>query len=299
MKTIIIRLSMFVLGALLVTSLCIFGVHLPYQRAYALTHPQRFPVLTRPKGIHGYQEVAFQTSDGLTLQGWYVPPENGAVIIFVHGLGANRTILLSEAHLFAQRGYGLLLFDLRNSGNSQGDVSTLGMLETEDVLAAVDFVQSQTGPDSPLALVGHSMGSAAVLLAAARAPQVDCVVTISAFTSLEENIADSIQTFTGLPAFPFAPLVIFWGQQQTGLDISRVRPIDALANIGPRPILFIHGQRDDMVSVRNSQRLYDAYTGPKELYILPQASHSDFGLDDSPQSSRRLIQFLKACLGQP
>lgn len=293
------RLALFGIVSMLLAGAVTIGGYIPYQAAYSLAHPQRYPVTMKPKGIKGYQDVSFQTSDGLTLEGWYVPPKNGAVIIFVHGLGANRTIMLPEAHLFAQRGYGLLLFDLRNSGNSQGEITTLGALETLDVRAAVQFVRSQTNSITPLVLVGHSMGSAAVLLTAAEEPQVACVVTVSAFSDTRENVGEIVEGLTGLPAFPFGPLVIFWGQIQTGQNMHAVRPMDALPKINPRPILFVHGALDSVIPAYNSQRLYDAYTGPKEIHILPQAGHANFWDDPAQEFPRYLFQFVKGCVNLP
>ena len=293
------RLVLFGLTSLLLVSTLVFGIYLPYQRAYELVHPARISVPAQPEDLAGYQDVEFQTSDGLTLKGWYAPPQNGAVVIFVHGHASTRTALLDEARLVTAQGYGVLLFDLRNHGQSDGNITTLGDLETLDVLRAVEFVQAQTRPDSPLALVGHSMGSAAVLLAAAQAPQVDCIVTLSAYTSVEDNISDGVRQLTGLPPFPFAPLVVFFGEQQAGIDIHAVRPIDALPKISPRPILFIHGAQDPLILVHNAERLYEAASQPKQLYILPEAGHANFFEAEPEAYPRHLLDFLQSCLLQP
>ena len=178
------------------------GLYLPYMKAYGLVHPTRIVPDRFPHAA--YQNVQFSTSDGLRLSGWYIPPQNGALVIFVHGLNANRTELLDEADFITAAGYGALLFDLRNHGESEGNVTTMGLDEVRDVQAAAAFARQTAGLDSPLALFGHSMGGATVLLAAVKIPEIRAVIAESAYTSVDDNIAEGVRGLTGLPSFPFA-----------------------------------------------------------------------------------------------
>jgi alpha-beta hydrolase superfamily lysophospholipase len=274
------------------------GIYLPYGRAYGLVHPARAPIERTPAnvGISSYQDVQFVTADGLTLYGWYVPPRNGAVVVFVHGLGGNRTELLDEAGFITAKGYGALLFDLRNHGKSEGNVSTLGLYEVRDIEAAVAFVRQTAEPDAPVAAFGHSMGAATVLLATAAISEIDAVIAESAFTSVEDNISDSVQVLTGLPAFPFAPLVVFFGQREAGVDISAVRPVDIIASISPRAVLLIHGDLDATIPVRNAYALYEAAAEPKELYVLPGVGHGGFLWAQPEEYPKRILAFLEKYL---
>jgi pimeloyl-ACP methyl ester carboxylesterase len=287
----IVRFALFGLASLLVF-LVAAGVSLASQRAYDLVHPPRVSAQARA----GYENVVFSSTDGLTLRGWYAPPVNGATIIFVHGHAANRAAFQDEALLAQEQGYGILLFDLRNHGLSEGDVTSMGLLEARDVLGAIGFVQSRAGTDSALGLVGQSMGSAAVLLAAAQSPAVDCVVAMSAYTSVEDNISQGVESLTGLPAMPFAPLVIFFGQAYSGVDIQAVRPVDVLNQISPRPLLFVHGEKDSLILVENAHSLYRAAREPKELYVLPNAGHGGFYQAQPIVYPARLFGFFQACL---
>jgi uncharacterized protein len=289
------KLAIFGVTWLLILLLLVFGLYIPYLKAYGLVHPARtFPGRTPAEaGMPEFQSVEFPSSDGLKLRGWYIPSKNGAVVIFVHGHGANRSEFLDEAALVTRRGYGALLFDVRNHGESEGERTTLGLIEVNDVEGAVEFVHAQPDADATrIALFGHSMGGAIVLLAAAQMPEIAAVITQSAYSSIEDNIAEGVQELTGLPPFPFAPLVIFFGQREAGVDIRAVRPVDVIRQIGPRPVLLIHGENDALIPVQNAQRLYDAAQEPKQLYILPGTAHGGFLQAAPDEYPRRTLAFL-------
>lgn len=295
------KLLTFGLVSLVIALVVTFGLYIPYLKAYNLVHPERkvFEHFPADVGIANAEDVQFVTSDGLTLKGWYVPPKNGKLVVFVHGLGGDRTELLDEAGFIVAHGYGALLFDMRACGRSEGEITTVGYSERRDVRAAIDFARSRAGADSPVALIGHSMGGGLVLLATAEMPDVAAVIAESPFTTLEDNISDGVRSLTGLPPFPFAPLVVFFSEQQTGVNIRSVRPLDVIGQISPRPILLIHGAKDTIIPVENSYRLYAAAGEPKQLYILPEVWHGGF-LQAEPQVfPATILRFLDKYLPDP
>jgi fermentation-respiration switch protein FrsA (DUF1100 family) len=289
----VILLTLF--AALLFTGAAVAGVlWITHARAYAIVHPARQPITASPEsiGIMNYQLATFDSLDGLTLKGWYMPSQNGAVIIFIHGHGGSRTGLADEALAMIQQGYGALVFDLRNNGESQGNVTTFGLLETLDVRGAVDFVKAQPGVDADrIGVLGQSMGGATAIMSAARIPEIRAVVAESAYTSMEDNITNGVQRLAGLPAFPFAPLVIFWGQREAGINISEVRPVDEIASLSPRPVLIVHGERDDLIPVENAHHLYQAAQEPKELYLIPNAGHTNFVHAGGEAYVQKIVEF--------
>lgn len=275
---------------------------LAQRNARQLIHPERSYPERSPDdfGIETWETVQFANNEGLMLTAWYISPTSkteGATVIFVHGYSGNRGNLLSQAAMLVEQGYGALLLDLRNHGDSEGDLTTMGLLEIYDVQAALDFVLAQPGvnPDR-IGLVGHSMGGATVIRAAARLPEIDAVVAESSFTSLEENVVEGVRMIAKLPAFPFAPLVVWFGELEAGLNIDEVRPIDDVDEIAPRPILFIHGEKDHLVSVENSYKLYEAAAEPKELYVIPGANHIDPLLFEDGEFEERFTDFFNRYL---
>jgi fermentation-respiration switch protein FrsA (DUF1100 family) len=249
-------------------------------QALALVHPGRnLPAVTAAELGLPSQDIVLTTSDGVDLSGWYIPPcrSQGAVIIYVHGIGGNRGQLLAQAALLYERlGIGALLFDLRNHGQSELSVTTLGLNEVMDVEAAFAWLQTQQEVDpARIGLNGLSMGAATVIRAGARIPEAQFVIAQAAYTSLDDNIAQGVQGLTGLPPFPFAPLLIAFGEAEAGVRIRDVRPIDDVSRIAPRPLLLIHGDQDTLVLPRNSEALYAAAGEPKQHYVIVGGGHDN------------------------
>ena len=274
------------------------GFIIPLTMALFVLHPIR----TRPQhtpatfGIAAWEEVSFRSSDQIELRGWFILPDpngDGATLVFAHGLGGNRGQLLHDAAVLVAKGYGALLFDLRNHGTSGGTITTLGYAEADDVQNAFAYLltRREVNPEK-IGLVGYSMGGAAALRAAVQLPQVKAVVAESTYNSLEDNIASGVLTQTGLPAFPFALFMLWLGERLTGLKIHQVRPIDDVLRIAPRPVLLVHGAKDHMVHAFNSIKLYNATEGPRGLYILPNIRHAELSSVDPNEFATRVTGFL-------
>jgi dipeptidyl aminopeptidase/acylaminoacyl peptidase len=287
------NLFLFGLTALL-ASLGVLGIRLAHQRAMWLVHPGRSTSHRTPEdvGIAQWREVDFQSADGLSLSAWIVPPQNGATVILVHGHGGNRAQLLDDAAILVENGYGALLIDLRNSGGSEDGLTTMGYLEILDVGGALAFLSAQPENDPQrIGLLGHSMGGATAILAAAQYPEIKAVIAESSFTSVEDNISDSLQALTGLPPFPFAPLVVWFGEREAGLDISQVSPLDRIGAISPRAVLIVHGELDELIPARNAHQLFAAAGEPKELYVIPNAGHGGLPQAQPEEYRKRVVGF--------
>ena len=277
---------------LLLTALAGF-VH---SRARRLVAPPRNITHQTPAdfGIATWEEVTFRTDDGLQLSGWYIPPqtEDGAALIYVHGLGSNRSALLDQAAMLAKQGYGALLFDLRAHGRSEGEKSSWGLTEVADVQAALAFLQRQTAVDpNKIGIIGHSMGGAIAIRAAAQLPELRLVVAESAYTNFANNTRRLTVSFARLPEWT-APLIMPWAEWIAGVDSRQLAPLQEVASLSPRPILFIQGGHDKTVHVSNGSTLYDTAVSPKERLLIPEAGHNNLFETDPELMSKRLRRFL-------
>jgi fermentation-respiration switch protein FrsA (DUF1100 family) len=258
-----------------------------------LTNPMATRRLPSQRPIdHGmiYDEVTAKTSDGLSLAGWFVPPKNGAIILLQHGYKSARGEMLNEAAMLYRHGYGALITSLRTHDMSDGALISFGKHEMKDLEAWYALARTLQGVDpARIGIVGNSLGGTLAIEFAAGEPGVKAIVANSAFSSLSDTVETSVKFFTGLPPFPFAPLITFWAEREGGFrreDVDATRWID---RISPRPVLLMQGGKDVVISIGSGQRLYDAAVAPKELWFEPDVSHARFDTERPDEYERRVV----------
>jgi fermentation-respiration switch protein FrsA (DUF1100 family) len=266
-------------------------------RAHTLiTNPRatrHLPTKT-PADLHlPYTNVTVTTADGLTLVGWDLPSQNRAEIVFLHGYKDHRGTMLNAAALYQRHGYGVLLASVRAHDQSDGEQISFGHREMQDVEAWYRYVVSRPGIDpNDIGILGVSMGGSLAIEYAAQNPHIRAVVADSAFSSLDDTVTTSVKFFTGLPAFPFVPLIRLWAEREGGYDFSEIDAKQWIGHISPRPVLLMQGGADVVISPRSGELLYEAAGEPKELWFEPTLGHARF-LDDLPQEyERRVMGFL-------
>lgn len=272
-------------GAILLLFVAGVGV-ISFKVGWKLMHPPRKPVDMKPEqfGVKQFEEIAFPSrEDRIQLSGWYfAAAENGfaskgSTLIIAHGYSQNRLEphlpALSLAARLLAAGYDVLMFDFRNAGLSEGEVTTVGLREQHDLLGAVDYVVKHH-PGQRIGLIGFSMGAATSLLAAAQDKRVEAVVADSPFYSLYEYLDENLPNWTGLPRFPFNWIMMTFIPLLLKANARAVNPSAAVKRFAPKPILFIHGTGDTTIPHANSERLYRmADSKSSELWLVPDAGH--------------------------
>jgi dipeptidyl aminopeptidase/acylaminoacyl peptidase len=242
-------------------------------------------------GIAGY--------GGTRLSGTFFAGRSRATIILSHGYGAHQGEMIPWADFLVRAGYSVFTYDMRARGGSGGDAITLGALEQHDLIAIVDHLVGRPDVDpARLGALGLSLGGAVTLMAAARDRRIGAVVDDCGFSDVGRAIGTAYERFIGLPAFPFAPLSVLIGEIRTGLRLSQSRPMDVVARIAPRPLLIIHGAEDREIPVAHSRRNHAAANAPKELWIVPGASHGQSREVAGPEYERRVVAFFRQHLGE-
>jgi fermentation-respiration switch protein FrsA (DUF1100 family) len=290
-------LGAFLLGLL---GLAVAGlvVGLSWWQVDAFLHPpRRLPDLSpRDRGL-AYRDVSFGATDGLTLRGWYLPSRNGAAILLGHGFGGHRR--LAPAVLLGRHGYGVLAFDWRAHGASDGDLSSLGYHEVQDVAGGLAWLQAQPEVDpGRIGMLGESMGAVVAIRAAAQMPAIGAVVAVAPYPTAEEALRN-VWRGTGLPAFPFVPLQIAIGRWRTGLDLDDLDTLGHVSAISPRPILILAGGQDPITGPDAGQRFYAAAGEPKALWFEPSLGHLSFLAVYPAEYERCVVGFFdRALLGE-
>lgn len=269
-------LKRLLVSLLIITVVLVFGV-LPYLFAVLITNAGTRPIdraLTSSPAEFGadFKDVEFQSADGIKISGWLLASRGrGATIIYSHGLFRSRREMLDRAAVLWKLGYGALLYDERNHGESGKARTSLGYLERLDALGAVRFLRETNGEKEKLVLFGISMGATADLLAAAESNEVSAVVSDSAFLSLEETVAHHVRLFFRIPAFPIANEIEFFVERRAGFDGEDLNALEAVKRIGDRPVLFIAGERDKRIPPDIARRLHAASISQKSDLLIIDA----------------------------
>lgn len=240
-----------------------------------------------------YRDVNFPDSAGLVLRGWWIPGTQHRTVVMVHGWTSSRQEPMSRAGYLHSAGYNLLVFDLRGHGASDGGYTTLGWSEPDDVRAAVRVAHAQD--PGPVALLGYSMGASAAIEAAASGADVNAVVEDSGFASALDVVRWTFTRTTRLPAHPFADPLLALSAADLGVDLARIRPVDAAAKL-TKPLLVILGTADTMVPPAQGYALFDAAPGPKQLLVVPGAGHVGAYSSAPALYGRAVLNFLAAYL---
>jgi len=263
----------------------------PASLSYVFTHVARGFVPAPELGAP-YEEVSFTTSDGLELQGWYVPSKNrAAVIAFPGRRGPQR-----PARMLARHGYGVLLFDRRGEGESEGDPNIFGWHGERDLRAAVAYLQSRSDVDDDrIGGIGLSVGGEMMLEAAAESDGLEAVVSEGAgIRSLREAVAipDTRPRIEGiLEQAVMTPSVALFSNSMPppGLD-------DLVSRIAPRPVFFIYAVPGQGGEAELTQTFYDAAREPKAIWRVPGSGHTG-GIEAQPaEYEERVVGFFDRAL---
>jgi dienelactone hydrolase len=183
-----------------------------------------------------HEDVSFETTDGVRLSGWYVPSKNGAAILIVHGGGGDRNGDRLHAAMLARAGYGVLLYDARGRGESQGAPDAYGWTWGPDVDAAATWLEHQPHVHRVGAL-GLSTGADVLIAAASRRRDIRAIVADGATT---ESLTDVRRISHGgdLIAVPF--FAVQYAAAEVLEQHRQMPPLEKLAaEVPPTPILFI------------------------------------------------------------
>lgn len=277
----------------------LFTLALPYVMAAVMTYRPKVALTDDPKTQLGfdYETAEFTSSDGLRLRGWWIPAGPRALaapdgdiddeqwgrrsVLVCHGLGANRSNQLILCRALVPAGYNVLAFDFRAHGESAGQLTTFGDRERCDVLGAVRWLRSEHPRQSRKIFgLGASMGAAALVAAAAddspEGQAIDALALYAGYDDLQK-LARSItrQRFI-FPTDWLAMNVSFpMASLQTGTDLGDFSPGELVRKIWPRPVLFIHGQHDEIIPFERGQALYESADIPKWHVWLDRGDHNN------------------------
>lgn len=266
-----------------------------------MTLPEKFSALAtgvdlprRPNLVTpdtSFEQVLIESVD-VRISCWKLPSpaKLGTVAIF-HGYAGNKSSMLDKAYEFLRMGYDVLLVDFRGAGDSNVNYTTIGYFEAEEVAAVYKHLKDE-GEDS-LILFGTSMGAVAIMKAI-HDHQLDpsAVILECPFGNMYTTVKARFKIM-GVPAFPIAGLLTFWGGMQHGFWAYSHNPEEYAKNIKV-PVLLLYGEKDDRVSREETETIFDNLKGIKTLRTYPMAGHENYLLKYRKKWKADVVQFLKS-----
>jgi fermentation-respiration switch protein FrsA (DUF1100 family) len=247
-------------------------------------------VVPEPNLGGDFEEVSLTTDDGLELSGWYVPSRNrAAVIAFPGRKGPQR-----QTRMLVRHGYGVLLFDRRGEGDSEGDPNALGWNGTRDIEAALAFLRDRPDVDpGRIGGIGLSVGGELMLETAAQTDALKAVVSEGAgIRSVREAaLAPWDAKWLAVPIWAASTV----GTAVFSDDAPPPNLNDLVERIAPRPVFLIHakgGQGGEELS----QDFYESAREPKVVWEAPEGGHVGAAEATPREYERRVVGFFDGAL---
>lgn len=250
-------------------------------------HPNRFPGSATPAD-HGlnFEPLKLRTSDGVTLDAWFVPHASSKkAVVVCHGYPMDKSDVLGLTHFLAS-GFNLLYFDFRATGRSGGYWLTGGPREALDIDAAVEWLKARGLAD--IGAYGFSMGAASVLQAPN--PAIKARVADAPYAELDAALRRAF-AFLGPLRRPVLAGISFWGRVFFGRSTGSVSPARAAAGL-KTPVLLIHGTADRVLGPGQS-RAIKAAAPAAELWIVDGAGHGETRGAAGAEYDRRVADFFR------
>jgi uncharacterized protein len=258
-----------------------------------------------------FEDITITSPDGIRLAAWWIPADlpEAPVIVMIHGVGSCRRdpVMLLPAGMLHRNGFAVVMVDLRD----QGDSTVLdgrfagGTDEYLDVLGAWDWARARGFPASRIGLFGESNGASTVVIAAGAEPLVAATWEDSGYADPWTAVAEEVRRH-GFPE-ALVPGARLWGLLN-GIDLDRHRPIDAVAAIGNRPLMIVHGLADTRVDPHHALDLSHALAtargspgsdSPPWLWLVPGAEHLRASFTAPAEYEHRLVNFFGTTLTSP
>lgn len=294
----VLRLSLFSVFALIFVFLAVL-IYMNYASFKAESAPAPSQVDIPADLPFKVEEVTFQSEDGLKMAGWFVPSQNGATIILLHPYDGNRLTMRWHAEQLVGAGYGVLIYDERASGESEGTYRSYGWEDPRDVGGALNFLREQKNVNmDKVGIAGCSIGAQIALQSAVRYSELGAIWADGPSTVRADDMPAPQHPLVAL--FKFGAYIADW-TYEVNLGLKAPPPlITTIDQIAPRPIMLVGGGKplDFAGNEERNVRKYAEYAGTNaQIWIIPEAVHCD-GPDMQPELyAQKMIAFFNGVFG--
>ncbi len=239
------------------------------------------------------EQVSITTEDGIVLSAWYVPNGGKNAVITLSGISADRRQLVPTAETYINWGFSALLPDLRGTGESGGDLVSIGYHERKDLVACVHWLQNKGL--KVIGAHGFSLGAATVCFAMKELPDLGFAVVESSYDTMKDA-TDHRLDMVYMPHFIGWPWSYFLGHR-IGADFADISPVRYVP-YAKCPTLVMSGDSEGILTPSETTALYEKCgSSRKEMHFFKNGHHRPSITDFPDESRSTLRQFLTEEVG--
>lgn len=267
----VIKFTLIAVAFIILLSLWVFYLAIRPIRITSTTTPAYFGIT--------YENISIQTTDGITIKGWFVPNKNphAPTIILLHGYPADKGDIL-PSRIFLHKKYNLLFIDFRYLGESGGHYSTIGKDEILDLRAALDYLNKRNIHE--VAVWGLSMGGAVALMTAPGTKEIKGIIAESPYARLDW-LADSHYPIPGMD-YIIGQFLRVWGWVFLHADINSIQPVKSAAAL-TIPLLIFYSKADRVISYQHAELMRETLKNKSNVTIIIQEDAPHGALPDNYQ----------------
>ena len=204
--------------------------------------------------------------------------------------------MIDRGRFLRRAGYSVLLIDFQGTGETKGDHITFGWKESQDVLAAMNFLR-QTVPQDHVAIIGSSLGGVAALLATPPL-KVDALVLEEVYPTIEIATRNRMENYLGIFGRILTPVLLNQLQWQLGISASQLRTVEHIGDV-QCPVFIMSGEKDRNTRPCDTQTLVQHARSPKQIWFVPNAGHVDLHRAAQEEYEARVLTFLAQLAKSP
>lgn len=213
-------------------------------------------------------------NDGLKLSGNFKTQDSHKWALVIHGYKSTNRNMMGYGKKYYDSGYNVLLPDDRVSGKSEGSHIGMGWLDKDDMMKWINWIIKRD-PQAKIIVHGVSMGGATTMMLSGLNPQhVVGYVEDCGYTSVWDIFTSELNKRFGLPSFPVMDVSNIMSKLEAGYSFKEASAMKQVKKC-QKPMLFIHGTKDDFVPYSMVQKVYKAAHCDKELYSVKGATHAN------------------------
>jgi len=301
--------SLFIIaGAVLciILAIILFLVGLAKVASNRMLKPPRLKRDWTPKDLgHDYENVEVRTSDGYTLRGWFIDKGSDKTIIAIHGYTASKyeeEYMKPVIDMIARNGYNVVAFDFRAHGDSDGEITTLGLKEVEDYIRIIDWLKSvKLNKAKKIGVIGYSMGGAVTIMLSARDKRINAAVADSPYIDIRSSGQKWIMRLKGVMKSLLLlvyPLIVRLTASRARINIDDLIMYKYASRI-KIPFMIIAGRNDDLVALGEIRKFYNELrrNNPRATLWVTDSGHVRTIKDNPQEYEEKVISFFKENLG--